>query len=162
MSLHSRSSVDCKSLTLYTNTYWSTMLLGQARFVPRPAFHLVGGSNEKLCHSISQTRQWQWEVKVITWDSDQCQSPESGATLLQKRSIFGPLTNPFQAFKREEHFSPLKLPINKVFNAIKKMPEPNPMWPYTPRSKRILFLPWQLGHQTNHCRCLPKYLKELL
>jgi len=28
MSLHSRSSVDCKSLTLYTNTCWSMTSLG--------------------------------------------------------------------------------------------------------------------------------------
>ena len=26
--------------------------------------------------------------------------------------------NPFQAFEMEEHFTPLRLPINEVFNAI--------------------------------------------
>jgi len=44
---------------------------------------------------------------------------ESGATRLQKTSI---LSNPFQAFKKEEHFTLLRLPINEVFNVIKDQP----------------------------------------
>ena len=75
--------------------------------------------------------------------------------------------NPCKTFKREKHFTPLRLPIDEVFNVIKDQ-----SWVRRPKSIQYdLALPitkeyysyhYSKAHQTIHCRNLRKYLKELV
>jgi len=67
----------------------------------------------------------------------------------------------------EDYFSPLRLPINEVFNAIKdqswvKRPEPIQYNPMLPGAEEYYSYHDSKGHQTVHCRSLQKYLEKLV
>ena len=49
-------------------------------------------------------------------------NPNGGQSAYKKQAFPVLSLNPLQAFKMEEHFTPLRLPINEVFNNIKDQP----------------------------------------
>jgi len=84
-----------------------------------------------------------------------------------KKQAFAILSsNLFQAFKREEQFTPLRLPINessipsRTSRGLKARGQSN-MTLYT-LERKITLLIMTMRHQTIHCRILRKYLEELI
>jgi len=72
-----------------------------------------------------------------------------------------------RAFKLTEHFTPLRLPINEVFNAMKdklwvRRPRLNWYNPTHPGAEEYYSYHDIRGHKTIHCYSLQKYLKEII
>jgi len=75
--------------------------------------------------------------------------------------------NPLQAFNMEQHFTPLRLPINEVFNIILdqlwvKCLKPIQYDPTVLRVEEYYSYYDSKRHQTIQCRSLRKYLEELV
>ena len=83
----------------------------------------------------------------------------------QALSVLSP--NPLQAFKMEQHLTPLRLPINEVFNSIKDQhwlsaQSESDTTLFSPEWKNIVFFNDSKRHKTIHCRTLQKYMEELI
>jgi len=85
----------------------------------------------------------------------------------KKQTLFILSPSPIQSYRLTEHFTPLTLTINKVFNTFKNQPwvrQPKPIQPNPslPGSEEYCSYHDCKGHQTIHCWALRRYLEELI
>ena len=119
MFLRSYSSIDYRSITLYTSTYWSTTSHGWVKscFGPNLTF------NWRTLWRVQSTTLlnvtiWR-EDELGTRNSDPCPQPDLGATYLQEAGSPDSLSGATPSVQSGTTLHPLRLPINEIFNAIK-------------------------------------------
>ena len=89
-----------------------------------------------------------------------------GQGAFKKRSFPHPQQSPLRAYRVDKSFTPLKLPIQDVFEAIKgqpwvKHPEAKQHDPARPEAKNYCSFHDSKRHQTSQCRSFRKYLEDI-
>ena len=116
---------------------------------------IKGFSNPPSKYNNESKRSFDFDNQSRRQDSDKRFAPPNSSWSV------------FHAYRTKEFFTPLKLPIKEVFQAIKNEPwvkrlSPIQSDPSRPGAKEYCSFHDVMGHMTDQCRSLRRYLESLI